>query len=111
MAKKNLFKAQYGLTEKEAWSYILRLREASYTSVYDVYDRPSSTKVAIENRIKRDGLEKGMREYRVISANTFHFSCGYFFDVDGAVMVRIETPSYTYEFPYGEVRRKFRLTR
>lgn len=103
MAKKNSFKAQYGLTEKEAQGYILRLKDAGYISVYDAYDRPSATKLAIEERIIRDGLHKNMElgSYRVISRNTFHFSCGYFFNNEnGNKMVHIETPSYTYEFPF-----------
>ena len=105
MAKKNLFKAQYGLTEKEAQGYIARLLDTmwTYASVNDAYDRPSATKVAIEERIIRDGLDKNMElgSYRVISRNTFHFSCGYFFNNEnGNKMVHIETPSYTYEFPF-----------
>lgn len=104
MAKKNLFKAQYGLTESEAKAYIARLLDErwTYSSVRNAYGKPSARKVAIEERIIHDGLAKNMEtsSYRVISRNGWHFSCGYFFNTESGKMVHIETPSHTYEFPF-----------
>lgn len=104
--KKNVFKAMYGLTKEEAKGIVERMHDNrwTYSSVYKAYGRPSATKVAIEERIKRDGNDKGMEagSYRVLSRNTFMFTCAYAFhnaDDNGALWIHYETPSRTHEFP------------
>lgn len=107
MAKKNVFKAMYGLTKEEASCIIRRLITCpiyTYSSVYEAYGRPSATKVAIEERILRHGNEKGMEagSYKVLSHNTFMFTCAYTFhnaDDNNALWIHYETPSRTHEFP------------
>lgn len=104
MARKNEFKAMFGLTKDDAYYILNSLINDSrntYSSVHDTYGRPSSTKVAIEERILRNGNDKGMKagSYRVLSRNTFMFTCAYIFNNNGEEYVHYETPSKTLEFP------------
>lgn len=83
MAKKNVFKSMYGLTKEEAKGIIERMQDFryNYSSVSKAYGRPSAKKVAIEERILSEGKDKGMEaeSYRVLSRNTFMFTCAYAF--------------------------------
>ena len=47
------------------------------TSVMHFYAKPSDTKVSIEQGIKRQMLDRNGKRYRVLSDNTFHFTCAY----------------------------------
>lgn len=106
MAKRNAFKAMFGLTKEEAKSIINRMNDNrwTYSSVHEAYGRPSSIKVAIEERILRDGNDKGMvaGSYRVLSRNSFMFTCAYAFhnaDENNMLWIHYETPRRTHEFP------------
>ena len=47
------------------------------TSVMAYYVKPSDTKVSIEQDIKRQLLDRNGKRYRVLSGNTFYFTCAY----------------------------------
>lgn len=65
------------LTQSRAYAFIQAYLESTDRSVYDVYERPSYEKVNAERKIKWEMLEEGGKDYRVISHNTFMFTCGY----------------------------------
>ena len=78
---------------------VMRLYNSKTFSVNDAYQRPSTTKQAIENDILTQYYNKNGFCYKVISYNVFFFTCGYFYehiDIDtGEVLVkmRIHKPS------------------
>ena len=51
--------------------------KSHYLTVRDCYKTRSYTKEAIEDKIINRIYSEGMTDYRVLSYNTFHFTCGY----------------------------------
>lgn len=70
--------------------------------LYDVYSNPSQYKINAENKcVERMRRENGWN-YRIISYNTFAFTCGWLIEDDetGVVMLRVETPENSYIMEY-----------
>lgn len=62
---------------KKAQAFINAYFGSHYFSVRDCYNNRVYTKESIEDAIRRKMSENGMTDYRVLSYNTFHFTCGY----------------------------------
>lgn len=58
-------------------------RQAQYHSVNEAYDRPSTTKQAIEQHILQDMILLNGYGYKVCSKNCFHFTAGFLFKSGG----------------------------
>lgn len=74
------------------------LMRAYATRLDEVYGRYSSAKVRAYNYCINKCAEQNGEHFRIISANTFQFTCGWTFEKDGQQFCHIETASNTYEF-------------
>lgn len=71
--------------------------ESTETTVLQSYKtRPSREKEAIEQGILRDMTDQNGHGYRVLSHNTFAFSCGYLIPTEYGEVLRVETKANTY---------------
>lgn len=71
-------------------------------SICDVYSRPSQNKLVAENRcLTKKELEGGWN-YRILSYNTFAFTCGWLVvdPATGELMLRVETACNSYIMEY-----------
>lgn len=71
-------------------------------NLYGVYSRPSEHKLRAEIEcINRMHHENGY-DYRIISYNTFAFTCGWLIEdpESGVIMLRVETPENSYIMEY-----------
>lgn len=67
------------------------------TTVFQSYrTRPSREKEAIEKSILQDMTEQNGHNYRVLSHNTFAFSCGYLIPTEYGEVLRVEIKANTY---------------
>jgi hypothetical protein len=64
-------------TTKKASHFICEYENSYIYSVRDFYKTCSSEKISAENRIKSAMLENGGNDYRILSGNSFNFTCGY----------------------------------
>lgn len=64
--------------------------------VRDCYIRPSEAKIAAEERILREMLDRGGRGYTVCGHNCDMFSAAYTFVKDGKTFVCYHTASHVY---------------
>lgn len=64
-------------TTKKAKHFINEYNNSYCYSVMDFYKTCSSEKVIAENRIKSAMLENSGKNYRILSANSYNFTCGY----------------------------------
>lgn len=78
--------------------YVQRFMHSDCTSVMNYYVKPSDTKVAIEQSIKSQMLERNGKCYRVLNGNAFYFTCAYVYLKDDAWILVVETPSNHLEY-------------
>lgn len=78
--------------------YVQRFVDSDCTSVMDYYVEPSDTKVAIEQKIKRQMLERNGKRYRILGGNTFHFTCAYVYPKEDKWILVVETYGNHHEF-------------
>ena len=64
-------------TTKKAQAFINAYFGSHYLTVRDCYSTRTYTKESIEDRILDRIYSEGMTDYRVLSFNTFYFTCGY----------------------------------
>lgn len=89
-------KTKKHLTAQE-FQWLIQYLDAEYNSVDYAYGRPSETKRQIEQEILYDMNQQfhGF-DYRIISHNGFHFSCGFKFTENDNNFLCICTPSRWY---------------
>lgn len=78
--------------------YVQRFMNSDCTSVMNYYVKPSDTKVAIEQNIKSQMLERNGKCYCILSGNKFHFTCAYVYPKDATWILVIETVSNHLEY-------------
>lgn len=64
-------------TTKKAQHFINEYNNSYCYSVMDFYKTCSSEKVIAENRIKNTMIKNDGYGYRILSGNSFNFTCGY----------------------------------
>lgn len=85
------------MTKKEQ-ALLSAYENARYTSVSELYARPSFYKTRAEALILKEMLEYGGSDYRVIGGNCFTFSCAYIIDdLTYGKVLRYHTASNVYE--------------
>ena len=87
------------MTKKQRRDYYVKrfvLRDC--TSVMDFYVKPSDTKVAIEQNIKRQMLERNGKRYRIIGGSAFYFTCAYAYPKNDTWILVVETVSNHLEY-------------
>ncbi len=72
-----MYTTKLNKTTQKAQAFINAYFGSHYFSVRDCYSTRTYTKESIENKIKERMRNEGLIDYRVISYNTFHFTCGY----------------------------------
>ena len=72
------------------------------TSLFDCYDKPSQHKVRAENDCMNKMYADYGYDFRIISYNTFAFTCGWLMEdpETGVIMLRVETPENSYIMEY-----------
>jgi len=65
------------LSQKQKEAILQRYNNSYYTSVLDVYDKPSTEKRRIEKRIVNEMINEDGRGYKVLSYNCMMFTCAY----------------------------------
>ena len=83
------------LTKQEI-SWIAQYTFARYKSLHEAYGKPSKTKEDIDAEIRRKMWEMDGYDYRIISRNGFHFSCGFWVNDGDNQFLVICTPSEWY---------------
>ena len=78
--------------------YVQRFMDSYCTSIMDYYVKPSDTKVAIEQEIKRQMLERNGKRYYILSGNSFHFTCAYVYPKDNTWILVVKTASSHLEY-------------
>ena len=78
--------------------YVQRFVHSDCTSVMNYYVKPSDTKVAIEQNIKRQMLERNGRRYRILGGSAFYFTCAYAYSKNGTWILVIKTASNHLEY-------------
>lgn len=87
------------MNKKQRRDYYVQRFMASYcTSIMDYYVKPSNTKVAIEQKIKRQMLERNGKRYCILGGNPFHFTCAYVYPKDDTWILVIKTVSSHLEY-------------
>ena len=71
--------------------FVQKFMHSDCTSVMNYYAKPSDTKVAIEQNIKRQMLERNGKRYRILSGNIFCFICAYVYPKDDTWILVIKT--------------------
>ena len=77
--------------------FVQKFMHSDCTSVMNYYAKPSDKKVAIEQNIKRQMLERNGKRYRILSGNSFCFICAYVYPKDDTWILVIKTVSNHYE--------------
>ena len=78
--------------------YVQRFVHSDCTSVMNYYVKPSDTKVAIEQNIKRQMFERNGKCYCILCGNTFYFTCAYVYPKNGAWILVIKTAGNCLEY-------------
>lgn len=67
-------------------------------NLFGVYSNPSDYKLIAENDCRERMRRENGRDFRIISYNTFVFTCGWLIEdpETGVVMLRVETPENSY---------------
>ena len=78
--------------------YVQRFIHSDCTSIMDYYVELSDTKVAIEQDIKSQMLERNGKRYRILGGSSFHFTCAYVYPKEDKWILVVETVSNHYEF-------------
>ena len=81
---------------KKGQYFIDAYNRATARSVTEAYNRPSTEKTRAEYFCRRAMIEEGGQGYKVISYNTFSFSCGW----RNEKGIRIETACNTYQIVF-----------
>lgn len=82
-------------TTQKAKSFIDSYFQSACFSVRDFYGTCSSRKMTIENDIKSKMIKNNCHDYRILSGNSFYFTCGYISEDNN--ILYIETSGNTYE--------------
>lgn len=88
-------KTKTRLTKQERY-WIQQYEYARYKSIYDAYEKPSYKKVRIESDIKQKMYDMNGQDYRILSKNGFHFSCGFVVDDGDNQFLVVCTPTEWY---------------
>ncbi len=82
--------------------FINAYRMSPYTSLAEVYTNPSQAKLNAEERCMLDMYDDYGYDFRIISYNTFTFTCGWRIThpETGVVMLRVETANNSYIMEY-----------
>ena len=78
--------------------YVQRFMGSDCTSVMDYYVKPSDSKVAIEQNIKRQMLERNGKRYCILGGSPFTFTCAYVYPKDDTWILVIKTVSNHLEY-------------
>ena len=78
--------------------YVQRFIHSDCTSIMDYYVELSDTKVAIEQDIKSQMLERNGKRYRILGGNSFHFTCAYVYPKEDKWILVVETYGNHHEF-------------
>lgn len=62
---------------KRGQNFINAYNRSNYTSIYQCYTNPSWNKARAEYMCSEMMIKEGGNDYRVLSFNTFQFSCGW----------------------------------
>lgn len=83
--------------EKVAKENINRYEKSNMLNITDAYTKPSTAKTNIFFNILRDMANNAGWGLKIISYNTFMFTCGYLFTdkETGVIKFKYFTPSYT----------------
>lgn len=71
--------------------YVQRFVDSHCASIMDYYVEPSESKVALEQNIKSQMLERNGKCYRILGGNPFHFTCAYVYPKDDTWILVVET--------------------
>lgn len=106
-------------TNKKAYDFLRAYLRATDTSVLTAYGRCSTYKINAENEIRQRMLKENGHGYKVLSHNTFGFTCGYIIptteiteDINGNTEVHetnilvVDTKDNTYRIICDEVYKK-----
>ena len=77
-------------------------KNAKYISVLNAYGNPSQEKIDAEIKCKNKMLEMGGYGYKILSAGSWFFSCGWLVvnQDTGVVELCVETVGNSYRFDY-----------
>lgn len=78
--------------------YVQRFVHSDCTSVMNYYVKPSDTKVAIEQNIKRQMFERNGKCYCILCGNPFYFTCAYVYPKNGTWILVIKTAGSRLEY-------------
>lgn len=87
---------QISISTKKGQALADAYNRATLSSVTEAYNRPSTEKTRAEYFCRRAMIEEGGQGYKVISYNTFSFSCGW----RNEKGIRIETACNTYQIVF-----------
>ena len=92
-------------TNKKAWELWQAYNKATDDSVLTAYKTsPSYAKINAENDIKKRMIEENGHGYKVMSHNTFGFTCGYLVDISNITkLLTVDTKSNTYRVLFNGV--------
>ena len=78
--------------------YVQRFMDSYCASIMDYYVKPSDTKVAIEQKIKSQMLERNGKRYRILGGTSFCFNCAYVYPKDDTWILVVKTASNHLEY-------------
>lgn len=87
-------------TNKKAWELWNSYQRANENidSILKAYKtKPSTEKLEAENDIKKEMTENNGYGYKVLSHNTFNYSCGYLIDFVNTQLLVVHTKSNVYK--------------
>lgn len=93
------------MTRYEAYEKTIeRYANSNMYSVYDAYQQPSEQKVRAERMIHIEMDQYNGYDYRILSYNTFRFTCAYKYEDmnTGEIRLRIHTSDHVYDLGYKE---------
>ena len=93
----NGHKVLHTSTNRRAFWFWKDYERSTETTVLQSYrTRPSEEKQGIEMSIRLRMVEQNGHGYRILSHNTFAFSCGYLIPTEYGEVLRVETKANTY---------------
>lgn len=86
-------------TNKKAWELWKEYQGTSgnIDTIVKVYGRCSDEKINAENDIKKEMYENNGHGYKVLSHNTFNYSCGYVIDFVNTQLLVVHTKCNRYK--------------
>lgn len=84
--------------EQRRARYVQMFMGSDCTSVMNYYVKPSDTKVAIEQNIKSQMLERNGKRYHVLGGSKFVFTCAYVYPKGDTWILVVETVSNHLEY-------------